>query len=165
MRIIHAEPAECPWPVRRVRGALRAGLKYERDCAKALPTAIHGSWFKYWDEREKSHFCSPDLLFRMGRSEIVVIECKLSITVEAWEQIELYRKVVELVYGVETKGLVLTKHLSPSTNLTRVFESIPAAVASGKWHPIVHWLGKTPLLGLPSRPPPILAHSMNASTS
>jgi len=136
----------------------KEGLRYEKELATQLASrdvhsqtglhVTHGPWFEYWDSRG-SHFCQPDILLRADiGSPIFVLECKRSLTGEAFRQLEeLYVPILECVYEAKVFGFVVTKNLRqlPAPPVPLVVGTLREAlrrVISGPVVPIVfHWLG------------------------
>lgn len=141
-----AAPTPKPDFARRARpkGAKAEGLRYERACAKALPGAEHGPWFRFEDQNGLG-YCSPDLVLRR-RGVTVVFECKLANTIVGQRQImELYAPVLHMAFGHRVLGVVITRSLArtPTANLALVRATLAEALelsASGAVA-ILHWLG------------------------
>ena len=67
-------------------------------------------WYKFVDEHGLG-FCQPDIELHYPEG-IICIECKLTQTQNAHEQIDqLYRPVLEEVYGKKVYGIQATKTL------------------------------------------------------
>jgi hypothetical protein len=148
-KIIGLRSAEKCFPpsfARKVKatGAKAAGLRYEREVARALPLALHGQWFSYLDANGQG-YCQPDLFFITDK-EILVLEVKLKWTPSALSQLlDLYSPILSLVYSRPIRCAVITKILTPSS--PPPFSSIAAALTSPSHTiPLIHWLGTTPLL-------------------
>jgi hypothetical protein len=91
---------------RKLVGAKRDGIRYENALAKALPDALHGQWFEYVDGSGEHRWCQTDFLI-IGDSRVLIIECKLSWTLEGHRQInELYCPVVSRALERECWGIV-----------------------------------------------------------
>lgn len=147
--MLDAKPASIPNS--RPRGAKGQGLKYERDFAKALPSAMHGQWFEFWDANGRG-WCQPDFLLRVGET-IVVLECKYTWTPLGRGQIgQLYKPVVEAAFGARAVGVVVCKHLIPEApkSVPGLEEAIRLAVA-GK-ESVLHWLAGPPWTDLITSP-------------
>lgn len=139
--LLWAERSTSPWPkVRSPRGTKALGLQYERTCARAFPSAEHGAWFRFQDTIRQG-YCSPDLLLIQGNTALVV-ECKLTNWLEAWDQLhQLYIPVVGLALGVMVLPVVLVKHVSPGVVITH---SLREAIVRRMERPVLHWLGHGP---------------------
>ena len=131
-------------PKSRPRGTKALGLRYERSLAKYLPGATHGQWIEFAD-RNGPGFCQPDFLLNFRPRCMVVLECKLSWTFDAVEQLDnLYRPVVEKVFGLPAVGVVVTKNLVRfPPGYWKVCSTLGAAieVAEEEKMSIWHWLG------------------------
>ena len=137
-------PAAIP-RTRAGKGARGAGVRYERQAAKSLPSCLHNPWYHYQDDAGPG-FCSPDLVAQQG-SWVVVLECKLSNIEEAEIQLEkLYFPVLRVAYGRPTRGIVLVRHLNRQVDRRRITTTLQEALARPpESMPILHWLGKGPL--------------------
>ena len=91
-------------------GAKAQGLRYERAVARELPQALKGLWWEFEDGNGPG-WCQTDF-FIPGKSEGLVLECKLGYSEGAWKQLELlYLPVVQLATGLKIQGLQVTKLL------------------------------------------------------
>lgn len=119
-------------------------MKYERDLAKALPEAKHGTWFEYYDSNGHG-FCQPDLFLRVGE-ELVILEVKYTWVPEAYAQIEkLYRPVLEAAFGLKTHGVVVCKNLTPlAPKSTPSLEEAIRLSLRDRGFPLLHWLAGSP---------------------
>lgn len=130
-------------PKRRPRGAKGAGLRYEAAVAAAIPKSVHNPWFEYHDSAGHG-WCSPDVVIHFAEA-IAVLECKLTDTPTAYSQLtQLYKPVLEMVYGKPVIGVIVVKHLTPETRIKSVVCGANAALgrASLGEIPILHWLGR-----------------------
>jgi len=131
-------------PRRRPRGSKGAGLRYERLVAGHFRGALHGQWYKFIDAYGMG-YCQPDLVLIM-ESSILVFECKLSDTPAAEAQLEdLYFPVLAKAYRKPVSGIIVAKFLRPQTDLSRVATCFDDALFTAGI-PILHWMGKGPLL-------------------
>lgn len=76
-----------------------------------------------------------------------VIESKLTDTLAAQAQIDqLYRPVLEMAFHKQVRGIVVVRHLTPTSDTGRVVDSLADAMQymNGKM-PILHWLGRGPI--------------------
>lgn len=125
-------------PKGRPRGRKAAGLRYERQLAKALPEAKHGQWFEFEDVNGRG-YCQTDLLLHLGGWGIAILECKYTWTLEAQRQLDLlYRPVVERAFMLPVRCVVVCKVLVPEAPLAA--PTLGEALASGR---VWHWLGAT----------------------
>jgi hypothetical protein len=110
-RLLWAEGVkDSPWPKAKLSGLPALGKRYENRVAKALPGAVHGPWFKYYDANGLG-YCSPDFVLSCPEG-ILVLECKLTWTEEALAQLRgLYIPVLEKVTGLPVVGGVVLKSL------------------------------------------------------
>lgn len=116
-----AEGVRAAWPMASgpfgaapspIRGsaAQRAGLRYERKAlahlAAELPGFSASPWFQYeCDAAEGRRWCQPDGLLP---DPLILFEVKIRSTSRAWWQLsQLYRPVVEKVFGRKVEGLVM----------------------------------------------------------
>lgn len=150
--LLSASPCPRPsnLPVARLRGTKRMGIKYERDFAKAIkmayPTAtISGQWFRFVDNNG-SGYCQPDILVKLP-TECLIFECKLTDCEKGRSQLSrLYRPVVERCWGLPTRCMVVTRHLSGETKLELVTDQLREALAFNREAiPTLHWREKNPL--------------------
>lgn len=150
--LLSAAPCTRPGnlPVARLRGTKRMGIKYERDFAKAIkmayPTAtISGQWFRFVDNNG-SGYCQPDILVKLS-TECLIFECKLTDCEKGRSQLSrLYRPVVEFCWGLPTRGIVVTRHLSKETRVEHVTDILAAALATSRHLiPTLHWRERNPL--------------------
>ena len=91
----------------KLKGMKGKGIAYEKHVGRRLKRwqesnelygELHlGQWFSFWDDNGHG-YCQPDIL--IVRSDLVfILECKLSYTNFAWEQLaKLYQPVVELTF-------------------------------------------------------------------
>ena len=129
-------------PTARLRGVKAAGLKYEKSFGKAVPAARHGQWFEFCDANGPG-FCQPDYLLRLD-DQLVVLECKLSLVDEAFEQLEgLYFPVLEKITGFRPLGVVVTKNIRPIGVKTAIRPDLISAIDAAKigLRGVFHWLG------------------------
>lgn len=87
-----------------VRERQRLGLRYERvvltNIAKYLPEVLGGPWIRFRAERENG-VCQPDGLWYNGGGRALVIEVKLTHTLDAWHQLRgKYVPVTRALYGI-----------------------------------------------------------------
>lgn len=137
-------------PLARLRGTKRMGIKYENDFAKALkrqfPGAVLcGQWFHFVDNNG-SGYCQTDLLVKLA-GECIIFECKLTDTERGRSQLSrLYFPVVGKCYGLPTRGMVVTRHLSGETQLELVTDQLATALSSPRdIIPTLHWRERNPL--------------------
>ena len=141
------KPKFIPAP-RRLRGAKRLGIAYERALAKALPAATHGQWFEY-REGSAPGWCQTDLLLESER-RVVVVEVKLTDVAAARKQLDsLYLPVLRAAFPEKSiHAIVALRHVTNVPEETPIFdrfsEALWAARDSGP-APIFHWLGKGPI--------------------
>lgn len=128
--------------IKRPRGAKAAGLRYERALAKALPEAKHGQWLEFRDALGLG-WAQPDLLLVLP-SLVVVLECKYSWVAEGHQQVERYLPLVEKVWGLPARGMVVCKVLREGMpGGVKVTGELPGALglALGGERVVLHWLG------------------------
>jgi hypothetical protein len=138
-----------------LRGVKRQGLVYERRFAVALEARVAGTewtfrkeqWFQFLDENG-SGFCQPDS-FIFGKEKAFVFECKLTDTEKAQSQLSrLYVPILREHLQLEVFGIVVTRHLTQTTDRRAVQDTFGKAIAyavSGKGIPILHWRERQPL--------------------
>ena len=130
-------------PKSRPRGTRAVGLRYERSLGKCLPLAEHGPWFEFVD-KNGAGWCQPDYILSFRPRFMVVLECKLSWTFDAIEQLDdLYRPVVEKAFGIPSIGVVVTKNLANFPGYWKVRPTLEAAIQAARADQISvwHWLG------------------------
>lgn len=150
--LLSAAPCDRPGnlPVARLRGTKRMGMKYERDFAKALkakyPSALLvGQWFCFLDDNGNG-YCQSDIILKLP-SEVIIFECKLTDCEKGRSQLSrLYRPVVERCWGLPTRCMVVTRHLSGETKLELVTDQLAQALAFNREAiPTLHWRERNPL--------------------
>jgi hypothetical protein len=136
-------------PQRAKRGSKGRGLAYERAVGAALPRAAtpweFNPWFEFLDANGKG-FAQPDYIL-LGPREVFLLECKLTDTPEAYEQINfLYRPILEHVFALPVRGVVVCKNLAPHSPASPYVDLTPAlrAARAGET-PTLHWLGHSKL--------------------
>lgn len=132
--------AECPWPPRRRSpgGSKAAGLRFERVVAKALGTGMHNPWFEFEDANGIGH-CAPDFILSV-EGRLVVMECKLTATWDAWDQLQhLYLPVVGLAAGATPIPVEIARAVGPKRV---VVDSLAEALRRAEEQPVLHWLGR-----------------------
>lgn len=139
-RHLGARPSCIPIP--KPRGSQAAGLRYERNLAKSLPTALHGCWFEFEDANGHG-YCCPDLILPQNRqSSLVILEAKLSFTMTAVPQLWGYLEVVSRAFNKTTFGVVVTKYLRNVPDYFYIAASLEDAVVFAQRRPtVLHWLG------------------------
>ena len=144
--------APCLRPVfipgqRAGKGSKGAGIRFERSLAKALKHAIHGQWFHFIDANGPG-WCQPDLII-CGKKRTIVLECKLTFTRDAHDQLEgLYRPILTKAYGTEVVGVVVCKNLTPYMPGEVIVDSLEEAISAsfeGAKAPVLQWLGRGPV--------------------
>lgn len=134
-------------PTGRPRGAKAAGVRYERALARELvPGGFQaGVWFEFRD-RGGSGWCQPDLIL-VGTRSVLVLEAKYTWTRVGHEQIEfLYRPVLERVFDLPVKGVVVCRVLIPETRECCVIGDLASALAvPAGTRSVLHWLPGTRL--------------------
>lgn len=149
--LLSAAPCTRPGnlPTSRLRGTKRMGMKYERDFAKAIqqkyPNALLGQWFTFRD-RNGSGYCQSDIIVKLPL-ECIIFECKLTDCDKGRSQLaRLYRPVVERCWGLPTRCMVVTRHLSGETKLELVTDQLKDALAFNREAiPTLHWRERNPL--------------------
>ena len=147
-KLSHVEWAhECEAPswarAKRLRGTKALGVSYERKLAKVLPSGtLHGPWFIYRGD-SRVGYCQPDFLLR-GKSELAVLEAKLTDVEAAWEQLtHLYAPVLRRCYGKEILRVVVTRSLARVPASAEVCETLTQALVLARIGrlPVLHWIG------------------------
>ena len=141
-----AERSERPlgMPVGRPRGAKAQGVRYEKACSAAIPQAKPGQWWHFIDANGPG-YCQTDLVL-IGRDSVLVLECKYTWTMNAWEQLErLYLPVVEKALARPAYGVQLCKVLRPEAeNVVYGLREALAGAMLGR-RIAIHWSGTGPL--------------------
>lgn len=136
-------------PSTRLKGVKGAGIRFEKAFGLALPGAIRGQWFEF-EDRNGFGVCQTDYLFR-DLDRVIVVECKLSLTDEAFFQLQcLYLPVVGEAFRLKTlnaraRGLIVTRNLREVRNSYKVFPTLRSAV-EGDDISVLHWIGGPILL-------------------
>lgn len=155
-------PASIPLPRPRKKCKL-AGIKYERELAKAISGANYGQWFEFLDRNGRGH-CQTDLILEESAC-IFVFEAKYTWTEAGHRQIELlYRPVVEKTWGKPVFGVVVCKVLTRDTPrdwITSGFEAAKARAARGL-PTVLHWIGGPLVPFAAAKPPSHLEHAQIA---
>ena len=129
-------------PKGRARGKKAAGLRYERELAKALPKARHGQWFQFEDLRGPG-WCQVDLLLEEG-GVWLILEAKYTWTQVGHNQIQLlYKPVIERATGQLAVGVVVCKVLTQETPkgwVCRGLEEARSRALCGL-PTVLHWIG------------------------
>lgn len=150
-------------PVSRPRGAKAAGVRYERELARALPAAKHGQWWEFQDRAGVGH-CQTDLILEQPWG-VLVLEAKYTWTEVGHGQIErLYKPVLSKALGVPVFGLVVCKVLTPGVPKASLCRDL-AEAADSAWRgrqTVLHWIGGS--LG-PLRPAPLPSHLATLSST
>lgn len=150
--LLSASPCSRPnnLPIARLRGTKRMGMKYERDFAKALKirypsNVLVGQWFRFLDNNGNG-YCQSDIILKLA-DECIIFECKLTDCEKGRSQLaRLYRPVVERCWGLPTRCMVVTRHLSGETKLELVTDQLREALAFNREAiPTLHWRERNPL--------------------
>lgn len=77
---------------------------------KSLPAKqYNGLWLEFEDESGFG-FCQPDVVL-VGEDRVVVVECKLTQTDQAEDQLELlYMPIVRLLFGLPVFGVQICRN-------------------------------------------------------
>jgi hypothetical protein len=128
-------------PASRPRGSRAAGLRYERALAKSLPAALHGCWFEFEDANGHG-YCSPDLILSQSNL-LVILEAKLSFTLDAVPQLDFYSTIVEKALRKYTVPIIVTKYLRDVPPNFVIQSDLEYAILSARRQQltILHWLG------------------------
>ena len=91
--------------IRRTKGSKRAGQLFEQRVHRRFLKEwrgqyVNGPWIRFEGPQCGTRHCQPDgLLFDPWAGRIVVVECKISHTYRAWDQINrLYMPVVQAMF-------------------------------------------------------------------
>ncbi len=135
------------------------GVKFERRIAAALPGAIHGQWFEYFDSNGKG-YCQTDFLFAIGDIGIGVLESKYTWTPDGHQELEnLYLPVVENALSRPTWGMVVSRRVLPDMTGIKLAVELDDALESAidGNRVCLHWLGEGKIFGSEiCRPLPVL---------
>lgn len=106
---------------RKLKGIQREGLRFEMAVQERLDAdiTICNPWIGYLDVEHGDRICSPDaLLVDVNKGVVVVVECKLTHTFDAFKQLDwVYKKVVgKLFPGFEVWGVEVCKHYDLSVH-------------------------------------------------
>lgn len=138
-------------PVARVRGRdKKAGLVFERALGGQLPKgARQGVWWGFRDQAGTG-WCQTDWIVP-GYQSVLVLECKLGQTWEAWKQLEgLYGPVVAKATGKSTLLVQVCKFLrpdraAPGEIMVGDLEEALRLAKTGR-RVVLHWSGLGPLV-------------------
>jgi hypothetical protein len=112
-----------------------------------MPGCQHGQWYEFRDANGIGH-CQPDVVLH-SQFAVAVFEAKYTWVPEGHSQIsQLYRPVLEMVYGRPVIGVVVCKVLVPGMpRAVRVTATVADAISSafGGAPCVLHWLGKASL--------------------
>ena len=147
--LISAQPCSRPSFIPRSRprsGSTKyLGLAFEKALSREFPNASSGPWYQFRDLNGDG-WCQPDLVL-FGTKSLLVIECKLTWTPEAESQLrDLYVPVLELAHGQKPRALIVCRHLTRLSPQVQVHGDLRSALGSPHKYPILHWLGKSPLI-------------------
>lgn len=134
----------------------RQGLAYEHKVAAAVGKGRGSVWFRYQDASGFGH-CQPDLILfaqtpAFPQPFIVVVECKLTWNLVARGQIQrLYKPVLEQIWGIEVRGVIVCKNVTPWTPRARICSTLSEAVGltTPEEPSILHWPGRNAAALLP----------------
>lgn len=138
-------------PASRPHGTKKLGQTYEKNFGKALALAfkfdkvLSGQWFHFSDANGFG-YCQTDWLV-ICPLEVLIFECKLTDTEKGRSQINrLYRPVVEQVFKLPVRGIVVTRHLTKETELALVCDQMKVAREFNPGVvPTLHWRERAPL--------------------
>jgi hypothetical protein len=130
-------PAFIPQP-RRKRGAKGLGLTFEKRVglilARFYPEVHSGVWFEFQDMRRRG-VCQPDHYVVLA-NYVLLVECKLSETEDAWTQMELYAPILEHHFGRPVARVQACKYLrSRRRTIDRPHQALPGQ--ESLWHVLV----------------------------
>lgn len=139
---------------RRPRGAKGAGVKFEKMLANAFGVrARWGQWFRFADLNGMGYAQTDLLLF--ARDEVIVFECKLgNIWAGEAQARELYKPILEHVYGLPCRCVVVARHLTDNPFPERVAQSLPDAIRLARTGiSVLQWRERLPLVVPPGLGP------------
>lgn len=132
-------------PASRPRGAKAAGLRFERELAKALPTSIHAAWFEF-EDRNGPGYCQTDIIHILHPNFAAVIEVKYTLVPGAHSKLlNLYIPIVSLAFDTEAVGVVAVKNLDPRYRRGRIYTDLPSAAqaaAANSYPALLQWSGQ-----------------------
>lgn len=134
---------------RRPRGAKGAGVKFEREVAKAMlkatPFAISGQWFEFWDSAGRG-LCQTDLIVVLPHV-VYCFEVKLgNIPLGRTQFRALYKPVLERVYARPVQGIVIARHVGEDPEPALVTSDLEFALfASARRIPTLQFRERMPL--------------------
>ena len=149
--IIYAAPCLRPKfiPIpKRLRGAKRLGIAYEKALAKAIPAATHGQWFEYRGI-DGPGWCQTDLLLESER-RVVVVEIKLTDLLAARLQLNsLYLPVLRAAFPEKSiHAIIALRHVTNVPEDVQIHDKFSEALWAARDSspaPVFHWLGKGPI--------------------
>ena len=106
------------------KGSIGAGIRFEEKVGAYLRSrfgakAITGVWVKYWDTFGNESICEMDgIVLDVYSGLIVVCECKLTHTRDAWFQLNhKYMPLMKFLFpGFRVVGLEIFKHFHSGEN-------------------------------------------------
>jgi hypothetical protein len=135
-------------PASRPRGAKAAGLRFERELAKALPSCLHGTWFEFEDKLGHG-YCQADVIYTLGYNFAAVIEVKYTLVPGAHSKLlNLYVPIVSRALNIDCVGVVAVKNLDPRYRRGRIYTDLPSAAqasVANSYPALLQWSGQ-PLL-------------------
>lgn len=107
---------------KRPRGSKRLGYNFERRVGEELEKLFPGkvvsnAWIGYDDFSFGERICSPDhMIIDVEKGEIIIVECKLTHTQDAWKQLnDVYYFVVAMLFpGFKIHGIEVCKNYEAS---------------------------------------------------
>jgi hypothetical protein len=133
-------------PASRPRGAKGAGLRFEKAIAKAIPSALHGTWFEFEDKGGHG-YCQTDIIYTLRPDLVVVIEVKYTLVPGAHSKlVNLYIPVVTKALNRPVVGVVAVKNLDPRFRRGRIFTEIESAALyslSTGYPSLIQWAGQS----------------------
>ena len=132
-------------PTSRPRGAKAAGLRFERELAKHLPSALHGQWFEFEDQNGHG-YCQTDLIYSLLPAYLAVLEVKYTLVPGAHSKLlNLYLPVVSAALSRPAVGVVCVKNLDPRYRRGCIHTDLHTAAshaATTSYPALLQWSGQ-----------------------
>lgn len=134
VEVLEGWPSAVP-QARRLRGARAAGVAYERKfgrfLAKLFPAVESGRWIRFADQKGLG-LAQPDHFVPLA-SGVILFECKLSETPQAWSQLAFYSELLASCFGLPVIEVQVCKHLTVTRDPVRDIRAV-------RHRSVMHWL-------------------------
>lgn len=129
VRAWFSDEAPCFRKAKRVKSVRAAGIRYERKALAHLCAEysefVPSPWLRFENGSSRSRWCQPDgVLLDIKQGRIVLVECKLQHTSNAWWQTRrLYEPVLQKIFGTAWKYSVveMVRWFDPAVTFPETF--------------------------------------------